>query len=145
MARIPNNSTSIDHLFDLEEDEKNVNKYQRFMKGTVDNSYMSDPIKQYEQQGPSNIHTQHPSQHLSQHPSNNLHRELDIIPEYHNQKYNLNNFNDNCEATCKSVLKHVKECEICMKFYNNDKSIYIILLILFGLIIVILLKKVMES
>jgi hypothetical protein len=124
MSRHIQNTTSIQDLFDIEEEEKNVNKYNHYMKAPVSREQLLNPNYQYEEQ-PS-YQQQQPIQ----------------IPQ---QMPIINKVEETCNLHCKDILNHIKECEICHKFYNNDRSIYIILLVLFGLIIVILMKKVMEK
>ncbi len=46
--------------------------------------------------------------------------------------------------SCLDVANHVKDCPICSKFYNNDKSLYIILIVLLSIICVLLIKRVLN-
>lgn len=48
------------------------------------------------------------------------------------------------DPTCLEIANHVKECPICSKFYNNDKTIYIILIVILAIISLLLLKKVLD-
>lgn len=48
------------------------------------------------------------------------------------------------ELTCRNIYNHIKECDICGKLYNNDKTIYIIIIAILAFICIILAKKVMN-
>jgi hypothetical protein len=45
---------------------------------------------------------------------------------------------------CIDVANHIKDCPICSRFYNNDKTAYVIAIVFLALICVLLLKKVLE-
>ena len=46
--------------------------------------------------------------------------------------------------SCLDVANHVKDCPICSKFYNTDKSMYVVIILLLTIICVILLKKLLN-
>ena len=46
--------------------------------------------------------------------------------------------------SCLNVAEHIANCPICSKFYNDDKSIYIIAIVVLAVICVLLLKKVLD-
>ena len=46
---------------------------------------------------------------------------------------------------CVDVANHSKNCPVCSKLYNNDKSIYILIIGLLAIICVILFKSKMEK
>ena len=46
--------------------------------------------------------------------------------------------------TCLDVAEHIANCPICSKFYNTDKTIYIIAIIALAIICILLLKKVLD-
>jgi len=46
--------------------------------------------------------------------------------------------------SCIEIAEHISHCPICIKFYNNDKTIYIIAIIMLSLICILLLKKVLD-
>ena len=47
--------------------------------------------------------------------------------------------------SCLDVAEHIANCPICSKFYNSDKSIYIIAIIVLTVICILLLKKVLDK
>ena len=46
--------------------------------------------------------------------------------------------------SCLDVAEHVANCPICSKFYSNDKTVYIIAIVVLAIICVLLLKKVLD-
>jgi hypothetical protein len=46
--------------------------------------------------------------------------------------------------TCVDVANHASSCNVCSRLYNNDKTIFIIAIVLLSIICIILLKKVLE-
>lgn len=48
------------------------------------------------------------------------------------------------EISCLEISRHVTNCPICSKFYENDKSSYVIFIVILIVIIIILFKKVLE-
>ena len=51
---------------------------------------------------------------------------------------------DPSEISCMEIANHIKDCPICSKFYDNDKSIYIIIIVVLSIICLLLLKKVLD-
>ncbi len=45
---------------------------------------------------------------------------------------------------CIDIAKHVENCPICSRFYNNDKSIHMIIIVVLSIICLLLLKKVLK-
>jgi len=62
-----------------------------------------------------------------------------------NENNNIKSFNmpDN-SPSCLEVAEHVANCPICSKFYNNDKTIYIVAIIVLSIVCLILLKRVLN-
>ena len=46
--------------------------------------------------------------------------------------------------SCLDVAEHIANCPICCKFYNNDKTIYIIAIVILSIVCLLLLKKVLD-
>jgi len=67
----------------------------------------------------------------------------------HNRSYNsydsLESFSDHKKLNCIDVAHHIKSCPICSKFYDNDKTMYIVAIIILVIICIILMKKVLEN
>lgn len=47
--------------------------------------------------------------------------------------------------TCPMIFEHIKNCPICSKFYNSDKTMYVIAIVLLSIVCIILLKRVLEK
>jgi hypothetical protein len=46
--------------------------------------------------------------------------------------------------TCLNVAEHIANCPVCSKFYDNDKTIYIIAIVVLAIICILLLKRVLN-
>ena len=49
------------------------------------------------------------------------------------------------DLSCLTVAEHIANCPICSKFYKDDKTIFIIAIIVLAVICILLLKKVLEK
>jgi len=49
------------------------------------------------------------------------------------------------EISCIEIANHIRSCPICSKFYDNDKSMYIIVIVILVIMCIILFKKVLEN
>lgn len=45
---------------------------------------------------------------------------------------------------CIDIAKHVQDCPICSKFYRNDNSVYIIVIVVLAIVCLLLLKRVLN-
>ena len=45
---------------------------------------------------------------------------------------------------CIDVAEHINICPVCSKFYGNDRTVYIIIIVILSLICLLLLKKVLN-
>jgi hypothetical protein len=48
------------------------------------------------------------------------------------------------EPSCIEVANHIANCPICSKFYNNDKTLYILTIVILAIFCILLLKKVLN-
>jgi len=46
--------------------------------------------------------------------------------------------------SCLDVSSHVDTCPICTKLYSNDKTVYIIIIVILAIMCILLLKRVLE-
>jgi hypothetical protein len=56
---------------------------------------------------------------------------------------NIQNTHREREISCIEIAKHIKNCPICSKFYDTDKSLYIIIIIILLIFCILLLKKIL--
>jgi len=48
------------------------------------------------------------------------------------------------QLNCIDVAKHIQGCPICSKFYQNDRSVYIIAIVVLSIVCLLLLKRVLN-
>lgn len=56
----------------------------------------------------------------------------------------IENYEDEVPGNCRDVCKHVRNCEICSSLYKNDRTIFIIIIVILSVICILLLKKVLK-
>jgi hypothetical protein len=69
------------------------------------------------------------------------------IPQYEEQQEQQQQIKYKMAAdspSCITVAEHIANCPICSKFYNNDKTPYIIAIIILLLVCILLIKKVLD-
>lgn len=136
--------TMIDDLLDLDEDSANYSnnnqldilpngqedKYAKFIRQKHTPKYQDQQMyskDDYNFQPQPQIHQQYPQQ-------------------FQQQPYQLShNIPLHSPYSCLDIAGHIDNCPICAKFYKNDKSIYIVAIVLLAIICIILLKKVIEK
>jgi hypothetical protein len=45
---------------------------------------------------------------------------------------------------CLDVCNHIKDCPLCSKFYHNDNTLYLIIIVVLSILVLILTKKVLN-
>lgn len=60
----------------------------------------------------------------------------DMVPKYHLPPGS---------PSCIDVANHVEICPICNRYYNTDKSVYIIAIVVLAIICILLLKRVLNA
>lgn len=138
--------TMIDDLLDLDEDSANYSnnnqldilpngqedKYAKFIRQKHTPKYQDQQMYNkddytFQPQPQPQIHQQYPQQ-------------------FQQQPYQLShNIPLHSPYSCLDIAGHIDNCPICAKFYKNDKSIYIVAIVLLAIICIILLKKVIEK
>lgn len=74
-------------------------------------------------------------------PGNNNYNTLEGF-EY---DQDMNHLSHMRHINCIEIANHIKSCPICSKFYENDKTVYVIAIIILVIICIILIKKVLEN
>jgi len=74
-------------------------------------------------------------------PGNNSYESL--LEGYREGNREYREYRD--DFNCIDVANHIKNCPICSKFYDNDKSMYIVAIIILIIICIILARKVLEN
>ena len=73
-----------------------------------------------------------------------LEPEINTVPNVENKNIKTFVMPDNT-PTCLDVAEHIANCPICSKFYNHDKALYIVAIVILAVVCVILLKKVIDG
>jgi hypothetical protein len=64
-----------------------------------------------------------------------------VIPQSQQPQPGNNYYRD---LNCVEVSDHIQNCPVCSKFYKQDTSIYMIMIILLSIICILLLKRVLN-
>ena len=87
----------------------------------------------------NNSNTDYSSQ-KEMHNIPNQPQDVNNVVEEHYKPFNM----PFGSPSCLDVADHISKCPICSKFYNTDKTIYIIAIITLIIICILLLKKVLD-
>ena len=72
----------------------------------------------------------------------NMYEEVIVDYKGKNSEYNSKKYNK--EFNCLDICNHVNSCPLCSKIYNNnDRTIYIIIILILFAICIILMKKLL--
>lgn len=63
---------------------------------------------------------------------------------YEPMKHIKHQFHEQAHLSCISVADHASNCIVCSRLYNNDRTGYIIVIILLSIICILLLKRVLN-
>jgi hypothetical protein len=66
-----------------------------------------------------------------------------IEPQIIKLRGERHNLIDPMSVSCIDISCHIQNCPICSKFYNGDKSLYIIIIIILAIVSLLLLKRVL--
>ena len=139
--------TKIDDLLDLDRENDGRMQYQNqainrnirmHSTGLQQQRPMIQQQRQMIQQPLRNVT---PIADLENVPSQNYQEEQ---PDQQNKNIKTFEMPDNTPS-CLDVAEHIANCPICSKFYNNDKTLYIVAIVILAVICVILLKKVIDG
>lgn len=152
-GNIQQNVTPLEMLPDLEDLEKNeyslmnvlppgeTEKFARYIRNNQHNG-----IAKQSGMAP-NIHSgkqrQYHDNHYNDHQYNDKKENYDY--NHIQQEDGIKTFNmPSGTPSCLDVAEHIANCPICSKFYNTDKTIYIIAIVILSIICILLLKKVLN-
>lgn len=121
------------------------------------NNYVqSNQSNQYMSQNSGSIYPSNPNLYFAPENTNPSNYESNTQYKYGNRVYQALNKKNTYEGfddynkhmkniNCIDVANHIKSCPICSKFYENDKTIYVVAIIILLIICIILIKKVLEN
>jgi hypothetical protein len=111
----------------MERPDVNDSKYQKHIRG----NHMVNPQAGMEGYGPSqtnSLQAQQQHEAIMQQPQQRI-----IEIQGNPMSYN-----------CVDVAKHIEGCPICSKFYHNDKTVYIIAIVVLSIVCLLLMKRVLN-
>ena len=73
-----------------------------------------------------------------QHHNMGMHQQLRQQPQI------VEGFHPSAPLSCQKVCDHVTACKICKKYYDTDRTIYIIVIVILIIICLLLLKKALN-
>jgi hypothetical protein len=123
----------------MERPDIHDNRYQKHIRGAhvinhqagMDNN---GPMEGYGPAQPNSFHAslQHPQEAIMQAPPPQK-MEAPMMMQPDPMSYN-----------CVDIAKHIQGCPICSKFYHNDKTVYIIAIVVLSIVCLLLLKRVLN-
>jgi hypothetical protein len=139
-------TTPIDQLMDLDtpdipepSEPKFDPKFQKYLRGDVKSQFMNGANGGVEQFIP-------PPPAPKSRPHYNYMEEEDYgMAEHYTPSPKQMQSVAPAQINCKDFFDHVKGCPICSKFYNTDRTLYIIIIVILALVTLILLKRVLEK
>jgi hypothetical protein len=164
-------TTDISQLIDLNSDEpieqKELNDREKIMKSAV-NKVKTGGIRETYMYNMNNRNTDFRFEKYERKPEPRIQEYSPPSPPPHIQPYS-ENFEKNKSSeqiespyesyidfnrqgynkgqkylSCIDVCNHVNSCPVCSRFYNNDKTVYIIIIVLLSIITVICFKKILN-
>jgi len=143
----PLNSTLIDDLPELDEVDTRTEDNGKYQKYIRNNNYTPYP-------GSGMTQSSNDQFKLGYHNSNQgSYVESPQVQNFNNQKSsgglapNSQMYYEpfvNDSLNCKDIAIHTKNCYVCSRLYNNDNTIYIIIISILCIIIIILMKRILD-
>jgi hypothetical protein len=103
-------------------------------RGSKADDYLLIEPNEYEMGPRANVKTYQNQQNQNMNMSHNMNNMM----HHHNHM-------DPRMISCIDIVKHIKNCPICTKFYDNDRHIYIITIVILVVLCIILVKKLVEN
>lgn len=51
---------------------------------------------------------------------------------------------DPLNISCIDIARHIQDCPICSKLYNNDRTVYVVAIVVLAIVCLLLLKRVLN-
>lgn len=136
------NITMVDDLPDVEDLERSGN-YQGRIEQQIMNrpelqddkyqKYIRSSYRMNSQSGMQGLNSPYDNPHFSMQQQAMQQPPVQQPPPYQDHYIN-----------CLDISRHIQDCPICSKFYSNDKTVYIIVIVLLSIICLLLLKRVLN-
>ena len=153
--------TLIDDLLDLDdpkEETTNSLNYKDILPNGQEDKFAKFIRQQHKskyeenERNTHNMNNGYPQQGYHQQDMNNgypqqgyHHQDNRNIQESYINNQNPYSIPSHSPYSCLDIAGHIENCPICSKFYNNDKSVYIVAIVILVIICIILLKKVLDK
>ena len=72
------------------------------------------------------------------------HHNMGMHQQFRQQPQIVEGFHPSTPLSCQKVCDHVTACKICKKYYDTDRTIYIIVIVILIIICLLLLKKALN-
>lgn len=104
------------------------------------------PVNQNVVNTPALIHNQMQQmpQHMQQQMPQHMQQQLPQHMQHEQHQENFDQTPISYKPSCLEVAEHIKDCPICSKLYNNDNTVYIIVIVILSIICILLLKRVLD-
>ena len=146
----PQNTTSVDELPELEDIEgpqqfqnavRNNYKGSRYPDG-IPNGIMPPNSEKFERFR-RNSHLAPEEAGMTQ-AQYNVPQEQYVPQSPEHIPARIERYEGNTDPTCLQVANHIANCPLCSKYYNNDKTVYIIAIVILTIVCILLLKKILN-
>ena len=128
------NVTMIDELPDLEDDE---NSNKPVIRGIRPNMTHQQMRQQHMFSPERQVIMNHPSRMMDERPIAPVERQQ------HEAQHSFE-YDKKKQLCCIEIAEHIQTCPICSRFYNVDKTPYILAIIILSIVCIILLKRVLS-
>jgi hypothetical protein len=141
----PQYTTPIEELPDLEELERPMQQHPMRMNRKLDIVPNSEKYEKFlrnnytpPDESGMNYREQPQEMYMPNMPNMSM-GYIDQQPQYKEMLYDGRG-----EPSCIQIANHISNCPICIKFYNNDKTLYILAIVILAIFCILLIKKVLN-
>ena len=86
----------------------------------------------------------HMQQQMQPHMQPHMQQQMQPHMQYEQSQEHFDQTPNSYKPSCLEVAEHIKDCPICSKLYNNDNTVYIIVIVILSIICILLLKRVLD-
>ena len=142
----PQYTTAIAELPDLEELESSRHNPKQMSRklDIVPNSEKYDKFLKNNYTPPDEAGMNYREQPQEMYMQQNMQNMQNMQMGYMEQQPQYKEMYDGREPSCIQIANHISNCPICIKFYNNDKTLYILAIVILAIFCILLIKKVLN-
>ena len=140
----PQYTTPIEELPDLEELERSMQQHPMKMNRKLDIVPQSEKYDKFLRN--SYTPPDESGMNYREQPQEMYMPNMPNMPMGYNQQpqYKEMMYDGRGEPSCIQISNHISNCPICIKFYNNDKTLYILAIVILAIFCILLIKKVLN-